>query len=110
LRPQHEEILRLLARLPQTCNDSSTKRKSNAPVRESELTQAIRALRTEERSLLTFAWLELQRRYWKPRLNPAFVTWLMNLPPGWVSTEPLDSTSYGRWEIQWSQLARLLLS
>jgi hypothetical protein len=43
------------------------------------------------------------------RLNPLFVTWLMNLPIGWVSLKPLDRKSYEHWAMQSiRQLAHLL--
>lgn len=29
----------------------------------------------------------------RPRLNPRFVAWLMNLPPGWTSCAPLETPS-----------------
>ena len=36
----------------------------------------------------------------KKRLSVLFVTWLMNLPLGWVDLAPLDSTNFVRWETQ----------
>ena len=33
----------------------------------------------------------------RPRLNPAFVGWLMGLPEGWTSFEPLETASFQRW-------------
>jgi hypothetical protein len=42
----------------------------------------------------------------RPSLNPRFVSWLMNIPVGWVDAEhPLDSTSFERW----AMLSSLLL-
>lgn len=35
------------------------------------------------------------------RLNPAFVEWLMGLPPGWTSSAAL--TGFERWETAWSR-------
>ena len=40
-------------------------------------------------------------------LNPRFVSWLMNLPIGWVDFEPLAPNNYERWVMQLSQF-RLL--
>ena len=31
------------------------------------------------------------------RLNPRFVEWLMGVPIGWVSSEPLETASFQRW-------------
>ena len=36
------------------------------------------------------------------RLNPRFVEWLMGLPIGWVSCEPLETESYQRWSRSFS--------
>jgi len=36
------------------------------------------------------------------RLNPLFVTWLMGLPLGWTSFEPLEMGSFRRWLLEHS--------
>ena len=30
----------------------------------------------------------------RPRLNPAFVEWLMGLPIGWIASGPVETQSY----------------
>lgn len=44
---------------------------------------------------LTSHWLKLRDRYWKPRLNQNFVSWLMGFPQGWVSPEPMPCAHSG---------------
>jgi len=44
------------------------------------------------------------------RLNPRFVEWMMNLPPGWTDFAPLGKTNFVRWEIQSRLCVRRLLS
>jgi hypothetical protein len=46
----------------------------------------------------------------RARLNPRFVTWLMNLPIGWVDPAPLEWTNYVRWVTASSRLLRRLRS
>jgi hypothetical protein len=47
----------------------------------------------------------------RPRLNSRFVSWMMNLPVGWVDVNhQLGTTNYVRWETQSSRLARQSLS
>lgn len=41
----------------------------------------------------------------RPRLNPAFVEWLMNLPEGWTDFAPLETASS-----RWKQRTHLELS
>jgi hypothetical protein len=38
-----------------------------------------------------------------PRLNPLFVEWLMGLPKGWLSCEPLETGSFRRWLQRFSE-------
>ena len=41
----------------------------------------------------------------RPRLNPKFVSWMMNLPVDWCDPfVPIDRTSYARWETQSCQV------
>jgi DNA (cytosine-5)-methyltransferase 1 len=47
----------------------------------------------------------------RPRLNPAFVTWLQGLPPGWVDpTVPVGTTCFDPWATQLSRQVRHSLS
>jgi hypothetical protein len=42
------------------------------------------------------------------RLNPAFVAWLMGLPEGWASPEPMSSAHLGTWSSRFKRRLRLL--
>lgn len=44
------------------------------------------------------------------RLNPSFVEWLMNWPPGWASLGPIDRNDFNYWAMASSRQVRLLLS
>ncbi len=46
----------------------------------------------------------------RPRLNPRFTEWLMNLPAGWVTHGQVDPTSFGHWETACISLVGALLS
>jgi len=46
----------------------------------------------------------------RPRLNPHFTEWLMNLPRGWVTNGQVDRKNYERWEMDVTLLVRQLVS
>jgi hypothetical protein len=45
----------------------------------------------------------------RAKLNPRFVSWLMNLPIGWTEFSPIASINYARWATQSSRQLRHLL-
>ncbi len=100
--PLCEAIRRLLARLPAWSrgplpakkNAGKNTRKS-APTRTANPKDST-AKPTISESLISETntlWLALRNRYWRPRLNPAFVTWLMGWPGNWLSLAPTSSDS-----------------
>jgi hypothetical protein len=46
----------------------------------------------------------------RQRLNPAFTEWLMNLPPGWVTSGRVEPSNFARWETACTSLLAALLS
>lgn len=105
--PHSEEIRQILQRLPDWCRDPAICFDSSA--RKAAARKQPALLSDEDSSRLSIAWRALQQSYWRARLNPRFVEWLMGLPPGWVTgfTEP---TSCDSWAMASSHSVQRLLS